>query len=415
MADRKPRRTRGDGAFFQRADGKWVGRVELPPRGGKRRYKTVSSVDRNICIDKLKKLRADVDAGRIATSSSTTVEKWMTHWLDNIHSKRKIRPGVLDDYRGVIRNHIVPALGAKRIDKLTPQHVRDMHTAIGPRRTAELAHVILQKALTDAVRDGITTRNVAELVDKPVYMKNPRKGLPKPMAKHVVSTAFAAADESTAVRIAAGFMTGARRGELLGLRWDYVDLDTGRIEFAWQLQSLTQSHGCDPQGDAWSCGRVKAAYCPQRHWEFPPGFEHEVCEKSLVFTRPKTDAGFRVIHAMPPLLTALRKLHAEQGRNPHRLVWHREGRAIDPRDDYDMWRSVFRAAGLIGPDESLPPHIARNTAATLLRDAGVDEQTRMELLGHASVDAHRGYAGASRELHVAALNSLAEIMPVSSL
>uniref|UniRef100_UPI00191BFF95 N-terminal phage integrase SAM-like domain-containing protein n=1 Tax=Klebsiella pneumoniae TaxID=573 RepID=UPI00191BFF95 len=129
----KKRRTKGDGAFFQRADGTWMGRVELPAGpDGKRRYKWVSSVDRNTCIAKLKQLRKDVEEGRIATTSSTTVEKWMTHWIDNIHSKRKVRPGVIQDYRGCINNHIVPNLGAKRLDKLTPQHVRDLHEAIGP-------------------------------------------------------------------------------------------------------------------------------------------------------------------------------------------------------------------------------------------------------------------------------------------
>ncbi|WP_201787832.1 hypothetical protein, partial [Klebsiella pneumoniae] len=111
----------------------------------------------------------------------------------------------------------------------------------------------------------------------------------------------------------------------------------------------------------WPCGKTKAAYCPQRRWDFPPGFEYQKCDRSLVFTRPKTEAGNRVVPAIPQLLVALRKLHAEQGDNPHDLVWHRNGRGIDPRDDYDMWREVFRAAGLIGPSESLAPHVARHT------------------------------------------------------
>lgn len=424
---KKGRRTRGDGSFFQRSDGKWMGRVELPKSpDGKRRYKWVSSVDRNTCIDKLKKLRSDVDAGRIATTSTTTVEKWMTHWIDNIHSKRKVRPGVIDDYRACIRNHITPAIGTKRIDKLTPQHVRDMHTAIGPRRTAELAHVILQKALKDATREGVVTRNVAEIVDKPVYKKTQRKGLQAPMAKHVISTAFTACDESTAIRIAAGFLTGARRGELLGLRWRYVDLEAGLLDFSWQLQSLTQAHGCGSPLDEpsplarpdrmpkkppyWPCGKTRAASCPQRHWDLPPGFEYEACERSLLFTRPKSEAGNRVVPAIPPLLEALRRLHDSQGNNPHDLVWHRGGQAIDPRADYDMWRETFRAAGLIGPTESLEPHVARHTTATLLRSAGVDEATRMEILGHASVTAQRGYAHADQARHAEAMGSLAQLM-----
>nr|WP_068893656.1 tyrosine-type recombinase/integrase [Klebsiella pneumoniae] len=78
-----------------------------------------------------------------------------------------------------------------------------------------------------------------------------------------------------------------------------------------------------------------------------------------------------------------------------------------------MWREVFRAAGLIGPSESLAPHVARHTTSTLLRSAGVDEQTRMEILGHASVDAQRIYAHADRQRHMEAMGNLAALLPQS--
>ncbi|ATN88537.1 tyrosine integrase [Mycobacterium phage Girr] len=422
----KKRRTRGDGAFFQRADGKWMGRVELPPdRNGNRRYKWVSSVDRNTAMAKLKQLRRDVEEGRIATTSSTTVEKWMLHWIDNIHAKRKVRPGVLNDYRAAIHNHINPILGAKRIDKLTPQHVRDLHSEIGASRTAELVHVIVQKALDDAVAEGVATRNVAALVDKPEYRKKKRNGFPADVAQHIIHTAFQVCDEPDAVRIAAGFLTGARRGELLGLRWPYVDNPAqGWITIAWQLQSETRVHGCgDPLPEPsplsrpdrmpkkppyWPCGKTRAWACPQSRWDLPAHFEYQECEGSLLFTRPKTDAGWREVPLLPPLYVAMQKLRTD---NPHDLVWHKEGKPIDPRSDYDVWRGVFRAAGVIGPTESLPPHNSRHTTSTLLRAAGVDEQTRMEILGHASVDAQRIYAHADRARHLEAMQGLSELLP----
>lgn len=420
------RRTRGDGAFFQRANGDWIGRVELPSGpDGKRRYRTVSSVDRNKAMEKLKQLRKDVADGRIATTTTTTVEKWMLHWIDNIHAKRKVRPGVIADYRACIINHINPAVGKKRIDKFTPQHVRDLHAAIGPRRTAELAHIILQKALKDAVREGVAVRNVAELVDKPVYLKRQREGFPVDVAKHIITTGFKVCEhESDAVRIAAGFLTGARRGELLGLRWPYVDNPAAPLlTFAWQLQSITQAHGCgDPLPEPsplcrsdrmptkppyWPCGKTRAAACPQRGWDLPAHFEKEDCEGSLLFTRPKTEAGWRVVPAIPPLHQAILALRAP---NKHDLVWHHNGKPIDPRKDYDIWRNVFRAAGVIGPTESLPPHNSRHTTATLLRAAGVDEQTRMEILGHADPHAQRNYAHADHARHLDAMNTLSELL-----
>lgn len=409
----KKRRTQGDGSFFQRADGTWVGRMELPPGpDGKRRRRVVMSRDRNVAIAKLKKLRADVESGAIATTTSTTVEKWMLHWIDNIHAKRKVRPGVIDDYRAVIRNHINPALGRKRIDKLLPQHVRDMHTAIGPRRTAELAHVVLQKALKDAMREGVVVRNVAELVDKPQYAKNKREGLSMAQAKALLQTAIASRDESEATLRAAAFMTGARPAELLGLEWDRVHLDEGYLDLSWQLQELKQSHGCgEPVDGAYPCGRVRPGWCPQRHWDLPPGFEKRECYRSLIWTRPKTAAGERDVPIIKPLWMALSTLRDNaSGPNPHGLVWHRGGVPIGPRADHRAWQSLALDAGLISEGQTLPRYVARHTTATLLRAAGVDEQTRMELLGHATTDSQRIYAHGDRTRQLEAMGSLAELL-----
>ena len=76
--EKKKRRTRGDGGFYQRAKGLWVAAVELPPGAdGKRRYRSVSSRDRNVAIEKLKRLRRDVQDGTIAVTGNTTVAKWL--------------------------------------------------------------------------------------------------------------------------------------------------------------------------------------------------------------------------------------------------------------------------------------------------------------------------------------------------
>lgn len=401
------KRDYGEGALFKRADGVWIGRMELPPGpDGVRRRRTVSSRDRNTAARRLRELRDDVRAGNIAVTGSTTLEKWLQRWLDEIVVYRKLRPTTLDDYRAVIRNHITPAIGHKRLDKLLPQHVREMHKAIGPTRTAEVAHVVLRRALKDAVREGMITRNVAEVVDRPIYQKSKRTEMAVPLAMHVIKTGFTSCDISQATRWAAAFLTGARQGELLGLRWEYVNLDDGYMDLDWQLQQLTQAHGCGGQ-----CGKVKAAYCPQRRWELPPNFEYEPCYRSLVFTRPKTEAGRRFIPIVAPLLVKLRELSEQPTVNPHGLVWHYpDGRPIGPREDNRAWNRLLVEAGVVQPGDTLPLHVARHTTATLLRAAGVDEQTRMELIGHSSVQAQRGYAHADLERHRQAMSSLAELL-----
>lgn len=407
----RSRRTRGDGALFQRADGKWMGRVELPKKDDKRRYKWVASMDRNTAIDKLKKLRKDVEEGRVTVSSTQTVEKWLTNWLDNI-AKPRLRPTTYADYSTIINRHIIPALGNRRLDKLTPDHIRAMHKAIGPTRTAELAHVVLSKALKDAVREGVATYNVCERVDKPRYTKQKRTNMSVGVAKLAISTALKTRDESEATRWAAAFLTGARQSELLGLRWSYVDLKHGYMDISWQLQQLKKAHGCGEETDTgWPCGKQRVGYCPKAKWDLPAGFEYEDCHRSLVFTRPKTEAGARLVPIIGPLLVSLRKLHKQQGPNPYDLVWHHpDGRPIDPRSDNRAWNQLLVDAEIIEEGQTLPLHLARHTAASLLRSAGVDEQTRMEILGHATVEAQRVYAHADQNRHLEAMGNLAQLM-----
>lgn len=405
------RRTKGDGGLFQRADGMWIGRIELPPDAdGKRRRKQVSSKDFAAASVELRKLRNAVDEGRIAYTANTTVGKWLETWITDIHPRRQVRPTTLDDYDAIIRNHIKPAIGAKRLDKLAPKDVRAMHNKIGPRRTAVVAHVVLQKALDDAIREQLITKNVAKLVDKPRYKKQKRTSFAVEVVHRILGTALASRDKSEATRWAAAFLTGARQSELLGLRWSYVDLDNGVMDLSWQLQQLKQVHGCN--GD---CGRQRPGWCPQAKWKLPPDFEYEECHRSMLWTRPKSEAGERYIRIISPLLVSLRELHREQGENPHGLVWHyKDGRPIGPREDSRRWQTLLRDAKIIGEKQTLPLHLARHSAATVLRAHGVDEQTRMEILGHATVDSQRIYAHADAERHLAAMSHLAQLLPTSS-
>lgn len=381
------RRAKGDGTLFKRSDGIWVGRVELPSEDGKRRHRQVARKCRNAAIAELKKLRTEVDAGRIAVTGKTTVTAWLERWIDEIRGP-KLRPGTKDDYARTIRLHIVPAIGNRRLDRLTAQDVRNMQTAVKSSRTAQLAHVILRSALEDAVKEGMLAHNVAAVADKPRHVTRAREPLTAAQAKQLLRSAIDTRDPM-ATRWAAALLLGARQGEVLGLQWSRVDLGTGVVDFAWQLQQLQQAHGCgDPDnGKTWPCGRTRVGFCPQRHWDLPRGFESEILHRSLALTRPKTRAGTRIV-PIPAPLWAMLQTHPHGDKNPHSLVWHYpDGRPINPRDDYTAWQMALAAAGL----PPAPLHIARNTCATLLAEAGVPEDIRMAVLGQVSITAHRSY------------------------
>ena len=216
----------------------------MPPGpDGRRRVKTVYSKDRATAAEKLRKLQTDIAAGTVITGPVSTVEGWLDYWLNNIH-RTNIRPGTREDYARIIRNHINPRIGSKRLDKLTSEEVLAMQQAISTRstRTAQIAHHIINRALNDAVLWKKATRNPAAVVPTPTHNKQKREPFTAAEVRRILDAAVETDVEGggpmLATRWAAAFLTGARKAELLGLTWDRVDLDGMTIDLAWQLQGF---------------------------------------------------------------------------------------------------------------------------------------------------------------------------------
>jgi integrase len=261
-------------------------------------------------------------------------------------------------------------------------------------RTAQIAHHIINRALNDAVLWGRATRNPAAVVPTPTHNKQKREPFTAAEARRIIDAAVDIDAEGSgpmmATRWAAAFLTGARKAELLGLTWDRVDVDGMTIDLAWQLQQLPQKHGCGG-----TCGRKKAAYCPQVEFDLDPGDEHVLCHRGLAWTRPKTAAGKRLMPIVEPLARRLAEHQAviADQPNPHNLVWHhRDGRPVYHKDDHELWQELLLKAGVRqagGPP--IDQHRTRNTTLTMLLDAGVDPHIINSTVGHSDVAMTRGY------------------------
>lgn len=416
---------KGEGSVYQRkSDGMWVCAIDLGTGpDGKRRRKTVTARNKPDLIAKRRQLIRDIEDGINVAHTGMTVAAWLDKWHADI-CKPRVHPRVWSDYGSQIETHLKPNIGKAKLDKVTPTMVRDMHKAIAatPKRvgrgvstsgelvssrTVEVCHNILSRALKDAVREGLLRDNPCERVDKPKVRSVERKPITADQAKAVLLAAEGAADPFTAMWTAA-LLLGARKSELLGLTWDRVDLQSGTVDLAWQLQQLPWRHGCGTQrGKVWPCGKMAPKACPRRLQDVEADFEYVRVHEALCFTRPKTSASIRLIPAPALLTQALAAHKATATENAHGLVWTRgDGTPVRHKDAVEAWHKACDRAGV--PKCDL--HATRHTAATLLLELGVSPEVIAQILGHSTIVSTRGYMHVNTQLAAGALTQLGQAL-----
>ena len=163
------RRGNGEGTITRRKDGRWEARYTAQtPNGPKRRVlygKTRSEVAK-----KLTKAMSDRDGGLVFDHENLRVEEYLDRWLKG-SVRGNVKPITYESYERIIRVHVVPTLGRVKLDKLNPL---DLQTLYRERldsglstRTVQYVHVVMHRALKQAVRWGLVPRNVSEAVDPP--------------------------------------------------------------------------------------------------------------------------------------------------------------------------------------------------------------------------------------------------------
>jgi integrase len=223
-------RANGDGDVYPRRnkDGKITSyRGAYVGPDGKRRY--VSGRNKEEARNKLRRARGDAERGLVADGGNVTLSAYLTRWL-NESVRGSVKPITHDSYTMLVEKHIVTALGNVKLSKLTPAHLQGFYRAkldsgLSP-RTVQYIHVVIHRALKQALRWGLVTRNVAEAVDPPRVPKKDVTPLTPEQARAFIEAASEAGDRLEALYVIA-IHTGMRQGELFNLRWDDVDLDAG--------------------------------------------------------------------------------------------------------------------------------------------------------------------------------------------
>ena len=375
-----PRKKREEGArapngaasIYRGNDGRWHGRVTMGVRDdGRPDRRHVSASDESGVVRKVRQLEKDRDAGRMSRPGrAMTVEAWLTHWLENIAAP-SVRPKTLAGYRTAVRRHLIPGLGAHRMDRLQPEHIEKLYARLRADglkpATVHQVHRTLRTALNEALRRGRILTNPASLSKAPTVVEDEIEPFTIDEASRILDRA---ATRRNGVRFAIALAVGLRQGEALGLRWEDIDFDRGTLRVRRALQRHTWQHRCGG-----TCGRKRGADCPVR------------IGGGLVTVDTKSRAGRRQVGIPAPLLRALGEHRSaqEKERDTAADLWQDDGwvftqpngRPIDPRADLDEWRSLL-AEAKVRPARL---HDARHTAATMLLVLKVPTRAVMEVMG----------------------------------
>ena len=397
----------GDGGLYRRADGLWVGTVEAGwTTKGKRRRVYVYAKTEAKARRKQRDKKLQVRDGAAQASARATVKTWAAEWLPIV--ERTLAPNAYNSTRTAVDRWIVPTIGRKRFDALTPADVRavaDAQRDAGRKSsTQRRTHSTLMQLLKAASFEGYPVPQRLLTMKAPAISISDRTDMSVPEAVAVLEQAARLPYGS---RFVAAFLQGMRQAECSGLTWPEVDLDGNSLTISWQLQTLRYKHGCDPSTP--TCGK-RAASCPRRTFRVPDGYEARQVKGALHLVRPKSDQGWRVLPLVPWMRSSLEAWRELAPENPHQLVWLTADDS--PRyykDDDAEWYALQEAAGVRHPTGRLYTiHEARHTTAQLLMEARVDPAVVTAILGHSSIVTSRGYMHAKQTHTLDALEQVAE-------
>lgn len=344
----------GEGSVYRRkSDGRWVAALSVGTRTDRviyRRYAR-SRTEARIALDALRTSLSQ-------PSATTRLGDYLVRW---VNEARDIRPTTRHGYRAVVDTHLVPRVGHIPLGSLTPLHVEallaDLEGTMAP-KTARNVHVVLRRALGQAVRAGLVARNVAsrEFVDAPKVPVLEPEALTGPQVRRFLAACVGDRQEALFV-LAVG--SGLRQGELLGLAWQDLDLERGMVHVR---KELVRRDGAYHRDD------------------------------------PKTERSKRSVPLAPPVVESLRehrKRVIAEGFVPidtGPVFMNLDGEALSGSWLTHHFYDLLEKAGI----PRIPFKNLRTTFSSRLAEAGVSDVVIARLMGHSRTHTTRKHYIADR-------------------
>jgi integrase len=381
MTGRPRTRANGEGSIFPYRNGGFAAYAWVTTPAGERKRKYVYGPTREAVYAKWLKLQQEASRGPVA-ATVPTVATYLSDWLRDV-VEPNLAPMTAATYESLVRLYLIPGLGARRLDRLSVRDFQKWMNAVrktcqccaqgkdarrqarrqrccavgkccrqlASDRTVRDSRAVLRSALSNAIADELISRNVAAIVKLPRGRRSRKpQSWSSEEARRFLESARTDDDPLYSAYVLV-LVLGLRKGEVLGLAWEDVDLDAAELTVEFQLQ------------------RVR---------------------RQLIRRQTKTEASDDTLPLPGICVAALRLRDVEQKKT--RLAagpaWQdsagliftgRYGTPIDPRT---INRAFTARAGKAGV-RRITVHDARRTCASLLADLDVHPRVAMQILRHA--------------------------------
>lgn len=352
------KRANGEGTLVQRLakDGKtvtgWKAAVTVGYKpDGKPDRRWISGKSQEAVREKAEALKTARNGGTLFNTEGVTLEVYARFWLEN--KPKAVRTITRESYTHTLEKHLFPELGRLKLEKLTGAHLdglyrKKLKDGLST-RVCRYVHTLVHGMLAQAVKWDKLPRNVADAATPPsLKTKKMEVWTPKDAVQFLD---FAQQDRLHAAWYLALF-GGLRRGELVGLRWQDVNLEQAQVTVN---QTLVAVKG------------------------------------KLEVSEPKTESSKRTISISLDTVAVLQAHLERQNLERERCgeIWHTTGYVfttnigtpINPANFGHAYKRVVRAAGV--PDIRL--HDLRHTSASLAIKRGDSPKVVSERLGHNNV------------------------------
>ena len=377
------KRANGEGNIRKRKDGRWEGRYTAgyDPKTGRRIIKNVLGKTQAEVKQKLSTAMEACKAVDVVRSDDYTVAEWLRTWFA-LYAKPNIRPTTARSYQGSMELHIIPRIGCIKLNKLTGRDIQKLYKDLmenGRLRKAQKSkqpglssttvrgiHMMLHNALDRAVKERLILRNPTEDCIIPKVQKQEMKILhPEDMKAYLE----AAEKRGVLPMFYLELVSGIRKGELVALRWEDLDVEHRTISVSKQ-----------------ALGGLG---------------------KELVVNRPKTENSIRAISIPQDAVDLLVQAHEKHPENPYLFPSPLTGGMYHPDSVVNLHKKILKDAGL----EHIRFHDLRHTFATMALQNGVDVKTVSNMLGHYDAGfTLRTYTHATRQMQQQAAEKMGNFM-----